>query len=301
MQQSVAGRAQTEARRQRIVEHVRANGFASVADLAVLVSVSEMTIRRDIQSLAGRHLLRQVHGGANAILDAGEGIDFRLRASRRAETKKAITSAALQYVSPRATIALDSGTTTLELARQLPSDARLLVATHSLPALMALSAERRHGRRRLWVVHFQSHTQSFAGPMALTAIRHLRIETFFMGSTSIRDGFTYVGARSTRRPRSLSWTSATGSSCWSIPASSHRPRSSPSPRSTAWTSSSPTPALPQPALDEFRARGIDIVQVDVHPREAQDLLPTIGAAPEDAEPMSFLQTVTGPVQAEAVG
>ena len=152
-----------------------------------------MTIRRDIQTLAARHLLRQVHGGANALLDAGEGIDFRLRASRGAAAKQAIAAAALRYVTPRATLALDSGTTTLELARQLPGDARLLVATHSLPALTVLA--RSEG---IDVVSLsgalQRHTQSFAGPMALSTIRTLRVGTFFMGATSIRDGFMYVGS-----------------------------------------------------------------------------------------------------------
>jgi DeoR/GlpR family transcriptional regulator of sugar metabolism len=189
----MAGTAQAEARRRRIVEHVRASGFGSVAELAQLLSVSEMTIRRDIQTLAARHLLRQVHGGANALLDAGEGIDFRLRASRGALAKQAIAAQALQYVTPRATLALDSGTTTLELARQLPGDARLLVVTHSLPALMVLA--RSEG---IDVVSLsgalQRHTQSFAGPMALATIRSLRVGTFFMGTTSIRDGFLYVGS-----------------------------------------------------------------------------------------------------------
>jgi Transcriptional regulators of sugar metabolism len=193
LQHVTAGTAQAEARRRRIVEHVRATGFGSVAELAQLLGVSPMTIRRDIQTLAAGHLLRQVHGGANAMLDAGEGIDFRLRASRAADTKQAIAAAALQYVTPRATLALDSGTTTLELARQLPGDARLLVATHSLPALMVLA--RSEG---IDVVSLsgalQRHTQSFAGPMTLSAISSLRVGTFFMGTTAIRDGFMYVGS-----------------------------------------------------------------------------------------------------------
>ena len=193
LQHVSVGVTQAETRRRRIVEQVRASGFASVAELAQLTSVSDMTIRRDLQVLSGRHLVRQVHGGANAILDAGEGIDFRLRASRRAATKRAIAAAALGYVPPGATIALDAGTTTLELARQLPGDARLLVVTHSLPALAVLA--RSEG---IDVVSLsgalQRHTQAFAGPMALSTIDRLRIGTFFMGTTSIRDGSMYVGS-----------------------------------------------------------------------------------------------------------
>ena len=164
-----------------------------MADLAQLLCVSEMTIRRDLQLLSGRQLVRQVHGGANAILDAGEGIDFRIRASRQAASKRAIATAALQYVTPRATIALDTGTTTLELARQLPGDARLLVVTPSLPALTVLA--RTEGIDVVSVGGaLQRHTQAFAGPMALSTINSLRVATFFMGTTSIRDGSMYVGS-----------------------------------------------------------------------------------------------------------
>ena len=168
------------------------HGFGSVAELAELLSVSQMTIRRDIQALAAQHLVRQVHGGANAVLDSGEGIDFRLRSSKVASTKQAIAAAALNYVTPKATLAVDSGTTTLELARHLPTDARLVVVTHSLPALIVLA--RMEG---IDVVSLsgalQRHLRSFAGPMTLSSIHSLRIGTFFMGTTSIRDGSMYVG------------------------------------------------------------------------------------------------------------
>jgi len=281
LQQS-SGRTPTEARRQRIFEFVRANGFASVADLAVLESVSEMTIRRDIQALAGRHLLRQVHGGANAILDAGEGIDFRLRVSRRAETKKAIAAAALQFVRPRATIALDSGTTTLELARQLPSNARLLVATHSLPALMALS--RAEGTDVVGLGGaFQSHTQSFAGPMALTAIRHLRIETFFMGSTSVRDGFTYVGSAFDAQTK-VALIDVSDRVVLLVDSSKFSQTSlfpiAPIDRIDVVITDR---AAPEGAIGEFRTRGIDVIQVDVDPREAHDIIPATVHQPEEAK------------------
>jgi DeoR/GlpR family transcriptional regulator of sugar metabolism len=262
-------RAQAEERRQRIFEHVRANGFASVSDLAVLLSVSEMTIRRDIRALAGRHLLRQVHGGANAILDAGEGIDFRVRVSKRARTKNAIAAAALDYVRPRATIALDSGTTSLELARHLPGNARLLVATHSLPALMALSRAEGTDVVALGGA-FQHHTQSFAGPMALTAIRHLRIETFFMGSTSVRHGFTYVGSAFDAQTK-VALMDVSDRVILLVDSSKFAQTSlfpiAPIDRLSMVITDSDAP---EAAVDELRARGVEVIQVEVNPREAQE-------------------------------
>lgn len=171
---------------------MRYAGFGSVSELAQLLRVSEMTVRRDMQNLAARHLLRQVHGGANAITDATEDDEFRVRSARGASAKHLIARAALEYLRPRTGIALDSGTTTLELARQLPSNLDLHVVTHSLPALTELS--RREG---IEVVSLggalEAHTRSFVGPMTLSAIEGLRVDTFFLTCGAVREGSTYVG------------------------------------------------------------------------------------------------------------
>jgi DeoR family transcriptional regulator of aga operon len=188
----MTSRPRAEVRREDIVQFVRGKGFASVSELAHRFRVSEMTIRRDLQELASRHLVRQAHGGANALVDAGEGIDFRLRSSQAVAAKSAIATRALDYISLRATIAIDSGTTTLELARQLPANQGILVVTHSLPALTVLS--RLEG---VEVVSLggalQRRTQSFAGQMTLSAIESFRVDTFFMAGSSVRDGMIYVG------------------------------------------------------------------------------------------------------------
>src|SRR5581483_3401523 len=188
----MTARPRAEVRREDIVQFVRGKGFASVSELASRFGVSEMTIRRDLQELAARHLVRQAHGGANALVDAGEGIDFRLRSSQAVAAKSAIATRALAYIALRATIAIDSGTTTLELARQLPANQGILVVTHSLPALTVLS--RLEG---VEVVSLggalQRRTQSFAGQMTLSAIQSFRVDTFFMAGSSVRDGMIYVG------------------------------------------------------------------------------------------------------------
>ena len=54
-------------RQERILEAVRAHGGARVSDLVTLLNVSEMTVRRDIATLAGRGLVARVHGGATAL------------------------------------------------------------------------------------------------------------------------------------------------------------------------------------------------------------------------------------------
>lgn len=58
---------------------------------------------------------------------------------RAQSEKRRIAELAVQYVEPDSTIALDSGTTVLELAKLLPADHGLTVVSNSLPALSALS------------------------------------------------------------------------------------------------------------------------------------------------------------------
>ena len=53
-----------------ILDRVRADGQVRVADLASELGVSDMTIRRDLQSLHARNLLQKVHGGATAVPDS---------------------------------------------------------------------------------------------------------------------------------------------------------------------------------------------------------------------------------------
>ena len=53
-----------EQRRGVILEELGRAGSVSVADLSRRLKVSDMTIRRDLEELSGRKLLRKVHGGA---------------------------------------------------------------------------------------------------------------------------------------------------------------------------------------------------------------------------------------------
>jgi DNA-binding LacI/PurR family transcriptional regulator len=51
-------------RRERLMDELRAHGSVAVRDIAVLLNVSELTIRRDINTLAQQGLVTRVHGGA---------------------------------------------------------------------------------------------------------------------------------------------------------------------------------------------------------------------------------------------
>ena len=70
-------------RQQRVLDELRLNGSVRVRDLARELGVSELTVRRDIATLAERHLLTRVHGGATLPVTAGP----QARPSPRMQTR----------------------------------------------------------------------------------------------------------------------------------------------------------------------------------------------------------------------
>jgi DeoR family transcriptional regulator, fructose operon transcriptional repressor len=130
-------------RRQIIALTNRSNGgIISVAELARQLSVSEMTIRRDLDWLHERAVLTRIHGGARVNPEAGEPVDEKPFADRLSDynpQKEAIGRAAALLVRDGDRILLDAGTTTRQVARNLSSRTGLTVITNNIPASLELS------------------------------------------------------------------------------------------------------------------------------------------------------------------
>lgn len=125
-------------RRELILELVVQRGYVSVEQVAVRVGVSTVTARRDLERLDAEGLLVRTHGGASAIQGIHEH-GFAERLGVALQQKRAIGRAAAGLVTEGATVALDAGTTTLEIARQLTARSALTVITSSLRVLDALA------------------------------------------------------------------------------------------------------------------------------------------------------------------
>lgn len=113
----------------------------SVAELSSRFDISPVTIRKDLEALERRRLLRRVRGGAVRAEGGDEGA-FELRLRHRAEVKRAIARQAAHLVRDGDAIALDCSTTCYYLAEQLVARRGLVVVTNGLRAaeLLAESA-----------------------------------------------------------------------------------------------------------------------------------------------------------------
>ena len=108
-----------EQRRRRMLDLVGQDGQATVAELARLFSISAVTARGDLDALASIGSIVRSHGGAVRCLDTAQDYPLRTKEALHRDEKCRIGRAAAELVGAGETIILDSGTTTVEIARHL--------------------------------------------------------------------------------------------------------------------------------------------------------------------------------------
>ena len=180
-------------RQGRILDAVREHGTVRVVDLSHSLDVSEMTVRRDLETLAAQGLVEKVHGGATAITE--RSIDepgFAAKSVRQQAEKKAIAESAAALVSPGSAIALTGGTTTWALARRLSAMSGLTVVTNSLPVAEELRRSADHGSSVVLTGGTRTPSDALVGPIAESAARELHVDVVFMGVHGMDEaaGFT---------------------------------------------------------------------------------------------------------------
>jgi DeoR/GlpR family transcriptional regulator of sugar metabolism len=169
-------------RQRHILDRVLRDGGVRVAELVEELAVSDMTVRRDIEVLAGQGLVNRVHGGATASADrSADEPGFAAKSIRQRPEKHAIALAAARLVQPRAAVAISAGTTTHAVARELAAVRDLTVVTNSLPVADLLHAV---GRRDLTVIltgGVRTPSDALVGPVAVSALRDLHVDWAFLG------------------------------------------------------------------------------------------------------------------------
>ncbi|HAK47129.1 MAG TPA: DeoR/GlpR transcriptional regulator [Spirochaeta sp.] len=122
----------SDKRKLHIRESIKNSGIVSVSELAGELSVSEMTIRRDLSDLENEGFLKRTHGGAVREVSRSYEPPFMVRLELGSEAKQRIGARAASYLEEGDTIAVDSGTTALEFAKQLQHFRNLTIVTPSI-------------------------------------------------------------------------------------------------------------------------------------------------------------------------
>ena len=108
-----------EERKSRIIELLNENSKLVVPDLCDYFEVSPATIRNDLRELENGGLLKRTHGGAILNTKTGYELNSYQKGVKNLAAKQAIARYAVNLVDDGDTIAIDTGTTTLEFAKLL--------------------------------------------------------------------------------------------------------------------------------------------------------------------------------------
>src|SRR4051812_31679322 len=102
----------SEERKAKILEYVVSHSRVTVQEISAQFTVSESTVRRDLQELEAAKLLRRTHGGALALQMVTHEPTFGEKEDSYRREKEAIATKALDLIENGDTILLDAGTTT---------------------------------------------------------------------------------------------------------------------------------------------------------------------------------------------
>ncbi len=186
-----------------ILEETRRTGAVRVSDLVSRLGVSDMTIRRDLDVLAGRGLVEKVYGGATTVTRP-DGSWPHVCAETRARYE-AIAAEAARRVRPGQAIGLSSSAVTNVLARVLDSVPNLTVVTNSLTVADIAAASTQPDRVVVLTGGVRGGSDVLVGPLAVQSLRGLHLDMVFLGVHGIcgRAGFTVPNLTESEADRAL--------------------------------------------------------------------------------------------------
>ena len=170
-------------RRRKIVELVNERLSIRVTELSEIFSVTEETIRRDLEKLEQEKLLMRSHGGAVSMEKEPTDIPFIVREVTNAEQKKAIAREAVKHIQAGEQIILDGSTTAWYMAAQLP-DMPLTVITNSIKVALELSK-----KEQIKVIStggvLLSKSLSYVGPLAERSLDRYYVNKLFLSCKGV--------------------------------------------------------------------------------------------------------------------
>jgi DeoR family transcriptional regulator of aga operon len=135
--------AKTNIREEKIMRLLLGKGSATIDELLACIGTSAPSIRRDLNRLENRGLIRRTHGGAMLVEPLlyepfRYDTSFQAREQRAAVEKRRIALAAADLVQPNETVGITAGTTTTQVGRALRHRANIQVVTNAINIGMEL-------------------------------------------------------------------------------------------------------------------------------------------------------------------
>ena len=196
------GKAGPVRERHTKIEHlVRAKGFITIEHLAAQFDVTPQTIRRDINVLSQEGSIHRYHGGAG-LPPSTENVAYTQRKVLCLKEKEQIARMVAACIPDHASLFINIGTTTEEIAKLLCGHERLRVITNSLNVASILA-----GNENFEVIVagglVRPRDGGIVGPLTIDFIQQFRVDFGIIGISGIdMDGtlldFDYREVRAAR-------------------------------------------------------------------------------------------------------
>lgn len=194
-------------RQNEIISILQKRNGATVKELAEIFQVSEMTIRRDLNTLKSNNIVHNVYGATiynpNQSTNELNNIYNLSSAQTTYDVEKSrIGAYAASLVKEDDIIIIDTGSTTEKLAQNLPNDLKATVLCYNLNILNSLS---HHSAINLIFAggYFHPNTLMFESPQGLSLIRNTRATKVFVSAAGIHQSLGVTCANNYESPTKI--------------------------------------------------------------------------------------------------
>lgn len=167
------------------MQDLKETSKVSIENICRKFEVSEVTVRKDLTILQDRNLLVRVRGGAIRLPETDNGGDVPISSKKlyHYREKRAIGKLAASLINEGETILLDSGTTTLEIAKNLHDFQKLTIITNAINVALELLKYKRFNVILLGG-HLRETSQSTVGPLTESNLKVFYCDKLFLGVDS---------------------------------------------------------------------------------------------------------------------
>lgn len=173
----------SEERHQLILDMLSKKLSIKVTELSNLLNVSESTIRRDLQEMEEAGLLSRTHGGAVSFSVTNFEASYKEKEASNQEEKILIGKAAAGMIKDGDTIVIDSGTTTLEIAKNITAK-NISVITNSID-IASILCQKENIELILTGGSLRINTRAMVGHITEEVLKNFRVDKAFIGANGI--------------------------------------------------------------------------------------------------------------------
>lgn len=186
--------ADKQARMKKLLNHLSEKESQSIKDLADLLDVSQMTVRRDINYLQDNGYVNVFHGGVSLVAKQKDDLSsFKYTPylldkadKERVAEKKRIAEFATSLIEPFDTLCIDNGTTCQYMLDYIENKNNIVLYTYSMQVLLkAMNIDSNNIRLFCFGGLYHKDIKMFESIDVLDLVKKTHINKLFLGAVGV--------------------------------------------------------------------------------------------------------------------